>query len=242
MRSKLAFGTTIALFFPLVSPAYAVNRIDLGTIAPAALVKAEFQFKNVGTEDLLLSNAQPSCGCVSLQLDEVTSPQGLGKLSAVFRAPEITGVYAESLDVNTNDSSRKAISLRVQFKVQSAVSLDTDEVRFEKSQNGGSNVVRINVSSSLPGFSPQGLISSNPYVTTRIEKRTQEATYMLIVALQQGVPEGILYATITFATGISTEPEVKVPVFANIERNGVKRKSPASRIQAHEANTKHGAQ
>jgi hypothetical protein len=96
--------------------------------------------------------------------------------------------------------------------------MDADELRFENPSDKNTPARRVSMSSSSNDFSPHDVTSSSAYISAQIEKGTNGA-YSLIINLLKGVPEGILHANITFATGIKAEPQIRLPVYGNIKQH-----------------------
>ena len=81
-------------------------------------VKALFTFKNTGTSDLIIHNAEPSCGCTLGEwTKEPISPGKTGTVTAIFDPKNMTGIIDKTIGVYTNALYSKVIVLELRGEV-----------------------------------------------------------------------------------------------------------------------------
>ena len=81
-------------------------------------VKAIFTFKNTGTTDLIILNAEPSCGCtVGEWTKEPIAPGKTGTVTAIFNPKNIIGIIDKTIGVYTNAQYSKVIVLELRGEV-----------------------------------------------------------------------------------------------------------------------------
>jgi hypothetical protein len=77
--------------------------IDLGTIQEDVIVEKFFEFKNDGTADLLIINAEGSCGCTVPTIPmEPIKPGEKGRISVKYTAKNKAGPQKPIITVTTN--------------------------------------------------------------------------------------------------------------------------------------------
>src|SRR5260221_2073829 len=72
---------------------------DAGTIAKGEKIEAVFVVKNEGTQDLVISEARPSCGCTVASFDKTIKPGQTGKISAAVDTKNFNGPITKSVTV-----------------------------------------------------------------------------------------------------------------------------------------------
>lgn len=85
---------------------------DYGFIMQGDKVKHDFNFRNIGDDDLLITRVKPSCGCTTPSYPkEVIPPGGSGKISVVFDSAGKLGRQIPKIDVYTNYERRLSVKL-----------------------------------------------------------------------------------------------------------------------------------
>ena len=85
---------------------------DYGFIMQGDKVKHDFNFKNIGDDDLLITRVKPSCGCTTPSYPkEIIPPGGSGKISVVFDSAGKLGRQIPKVDVYTNYQRRLTVKL-----------------------------------------------------------------------------------------------------------------------------------
>ena len=79
------------------------TRHDFGVINDGDVVKHDFRFRNVGTQPLLISKVDASCGCTVPSFPkEPVPPGGEGVITAEFNSTNRTGKQSKNLLVFSN--------------------------------------------------------------------------------------------------------------------------------------------
>lgn len=77
--------------------------LDLGTIKEDAIIEKSFEFTNIGERDLVVINAQGSCGCtIPTAPTEPIPPGGKGKIMIKYTAKNKVGPQKPVVTVTTN--------------------------------------------------------------------------------------------------------------------------------------------
>lgn len=77
--------------------------LDLGTIKEDAVIEKSFEFTNIGERDLVVINAQGSCGCtIPTAPTEPIPPGGKGKIMIKYTAKNKVGPQKPVVTITTN--------------------------------------------------------------------------------------------------------------------------------------------
>jgi hypothetical protein len=151
-------------------------QVDLEATLEDKELKAQFPFKNEGTETVTFKEIKSTCGCVSMTVsNQVVPPGASGEVNVVFRPEYRVGVQKRPIMVEFDDAghSRKALYLAVHLpEVLRAEPIALKWERNEKLEPKTATIVtdeKFPVKSLrvLPGLEP----GSQPVATevTRVE-------------------------------------------------------------------------
>lgn len=91
---------------------------DFGVIKPESKVDYTFKFKNTGKEDLVISNAQGSCGCTIPEYPkEAIKPGESGKIKVSFNSAGKSGNQQKSVTITANtEAGKELLTIKAQIK------------------------------------------------------------------------------------------------------------------------------
>lgn len=91
---------------------------DFGVINPDSKVDYTFNFKNTGKEDLIISNAQGSCGCTIPEYPkEAIKPGETGKIKVSFNSAGKSGNQQKSVTITANtEVGKELLTIKAQIK------------------------------------------------------------------------------------------------------------------------------
>ena len=91
---------------------------DFGVINPDSKVDYTFKFKNTGKEDLVISNAQGSCGCTIPEYPkEAIKPGESGKIKVSFNSAGKSGNQQKSVTITANtEVGKELLTIKAQIK------------------------------------------------------------------------------------------------------------------------------
>ena len=87
----------------LVSPVnWKSDMIEVGDIPQNVPKPIEFQFKNTGKSDIVITNVKPTCGCTVADYTKTPiKPGEIGKVTATYNAAN-KGAFTKTITVTTN--------------------------------------------------------------------------------------------------------------------------------------------
>lgn len=193
---------------------------DAGTVAKGERIDAVFAVKNEGTQDLIISDARPSCGCTVASFDKTVKPGQSGKISASVDTKNFSGPITKTVSVISNDPEHPQLNLTIKAIVKPYVELEPQQfIRFSavKGDSAENSLVLI---STEKGFHPTVAQTAQPYVKAEItpagdkDKVAGRAgeQFRLHVTLEPSAPEGLLNVPIKIKTGVEKQPELDIPV------------------------------
>ncbi len=193
---------------------------DAGTVAKGDHVEAVFIVKNSGTQDLVISDARPSCGCTVASFDRTIKPGQTGKITAAVDTKNFSGPITKTVSVVSNDPENPQLALTIKAIVKPYVEVAPQEfVRFSAIK-GDTATQDLILFSAEPDFHPTVGESSQPYVQAQISPAADKekiegktgAQYKLHVTLQANAPVGVLNAPIHVKTGVAKQPDMDIRV------------------------------
>jgi hypothetical protein len=109
---------------PLPAIEFVKTEHDFGTITEGDVVEYSFAFKNTGEAPLVISNAQPSCGCTVPDWTKESIPVGgTGYVKAKFDSKGKPGAQNKSITVFSNSWPKQNV---IRFKAMVAAKPGTD--------------------------------------------------------------------------------------------------------------------
>jgi len=107
---------------------FSEEKYDFGSIKQGDIVDHVFKFKNTGTQPLVISNVQASCGCtIPDWTKEPVAPGKMGMISAKFNSAGKMGMQTKVLTIESNAAAGAAtVSLVGEVKDPTAASATAD--------------------------------------------------------------------------------------------------------------------
>ncbi len=87
--------------------------IDLGNIAQGTPKSVDFEFKNTGKTDVIITNVKASCGCTATDYTKTPVKSGQsGKVTATYNAAN-KGAFTKTITVTTNaDQTPQTLTIK----------------------------------------------------------------------------------------------------------------------------------
>lgn len=97
--------------------AFEMEQHDFGTLKQGTECVTEFKFKNTGKEPLVISNAQPSCGCTVPQWPkEPIKPGESGVIKVKYDSNRV-GPFEKTITITSNAKSQQKI-VKIKGKIE----------------------------------------------------------------------------------------------------------------------------
>jgi len=97
---------------------------NFGQVNEGEKVKYSFVFKNIGNEEVVIVNVQPTCGCtVAGEYDHLVAPGESGNIPVELKTNGYEGEITKLIRVKTNVPGKEDITLTLQGKVSTPISI-----------------------------------------------------------------------------------------------------------------------
>lgn len=101
-----ALSNTAAIFN------WSETSFDFGSVPQGTPVSHEFEFTNTGTEPLIITGVQASCGCtVASYTQDPIAPGAKGYITSTYNAAKI-GVFSKTVTVRANAGENPILTLK----------------------------------------------------------------------------------------------------------------------------------
>ncbi|HUW12971.1 MAG TPA: DUF1573 domain-containing protein [Anaerolineae bacterium] len=199
---------------------------DLGSVEEGSQTDRVLMFRNAGEQELIISQARPSCTCLEVEsLTERVAPGGEGRIALTFDATGLRGGQMYHLFVESNDpvsplavvevvalvkpSSLLVSRRRVYFGEVDASLGATREIFVKDPGDGSLRITDVVAESPNLGVLLGGKAISKPEV--------EETVFPVQVTLEPGLPVGPFEGAITIISNHPKEPRVQIPVVAMVK-------------------------
>jgi hypothetical protein len=111
--SFLALSLGLMSFATISAISWKSESIDVGEIPQGKPKAIVFEFKNTGTSDVVITNAQGSCGCTATDYTKTPIKSGnSGTITATYNAAN-AGAFTKTVTVTTNaETTPKVLTLK----------------------------------------------------------------------------------------------------------------------------------
>jgi hypothetical protein len=108
---------------------------DVGKVAKGEKVKVDFELRNEGAAELLISSVRPTCGCTVASFDEKIAPGGVGRIHAEVDTVDFGGPIAKTITVHSNDPVQPRLTLTIKARIEPQIVTSPGYARFVYVQN-----------------------------------------------------------------------------------------------------------
>ncbi len=208
------------------------REMDFGTKLEGDLCEIDFPFENVGDAPLIISKAQPSCGCTvphimlgGARADDGSAAAetryefgkpipvgGTGKIHVAFNLKGVHGAKVSQVSVFTNDPSGPA-TLRVQANVEPYFVLEPQHLNLGEisKKEGKSGSIKISTT-RVPAFKITGWDPLQPGITVKVEELPNEGkpAAQMSATIGEGANEGTFSSRVALHTDVGRTIDVYV--------------------------------
>lgn len=113
---------------PKLVPVEAIR--DVGKVAKGEKVKVDFELRNDGPVELVITDVHPTCGCTVASFDARIAPGAVGRIHAEMDTVDFSGPIAKTLTVLSNDPVQPRVMLTIKARVEPQVNAFPGYARF----------------------------------------------------------------------------------------------------------------
>ena len=203
--------------------AVAVSPIkDVGSVPKGEKITQDFEIRNDGSTDLVISDVKPACGCTVANYDRTIAPGKTGKVHVVVDTANFSGPVAKGVTVFTNDASNPQVELTVRAKIEPYIAVKPGFARYTivKDEAKEGTIVQ---TLYTPDGSPMDIVKVDspwPYLSVSF-REAQEGERLPDVKVKQwrvetklssDAPVGPLAGYVTVHTSHAKQKLVEIPV------------------------------
>ena len=118
---------------PKLVPVEAIR--DVGKVAKGEKVKVDFELRNDGPVELVITDVHPTCGCTVASFDARIAPGAVGRIHAEIDTVDFAGPIAKTLTVLSNDPVQPRVMLTIKARVEPQIHAFPGYSRFVFVQN-----------------------------------------------------------------------------------------------------------
>jgi hypothetical protein len=91
---------------------------DFGDLKEGLQATYKFKFKNVGKDPLVISEAQPSCGCTvpSYPKEPIAAGES-GEIEVIYNTVDRPGIFTKTINIVSNSDGQPSIQLMIKGNV-----------------------------------------------------------------------------------------------------------------------------
>lgn len=192
----------------------------LGKVYRGAVVDHHVTLKNTGSDTLVVSRVDVSCGCTgSLLSTDHIPPGGTGTLNITFNSRNFRGTVHKTLTVNSNAADHPQLQIEFDGNVVEELMLTPEYLWFQDAAIGERMTKTITITNGgdvpveLTGFSTE-LAGLNTVLTGQTIKPGEKIE--IPVEFTPEKPNPVVADRLTIRTNHPRQKDLVVPVYGNI--------------------------
>jgi hypothetical protein len=189
---------------------------EFGTIMEGQSAEHVFQITNTGQEDLVIASVKPGCGCTVAKFDKVIAPGGTGKIVLTLDSRKMHGPFIKTATVQSNDSVRPNLSLKITGKVLRYVEVQPERV-FLRGYMEDRPKASVKITSNLPEPLVIKLVNAKELTgKTDYELKTLQEGKEYQLDLVNTANVGRYNGKLVLQTNAAQKPTIEIKVYADI--------------------------
>jgi hypothetical protein len=237
MKNTALLLAALLVVSPSLSPAQPKlelpggSKFNLGSVYRGTLAERRITLKNAGTEPLIISRVDVSCGCTGTMISNDHIAAGdTGSLLITFNSKNFRGAVHKTVTINSNDPSQPQTLIQFEGTVIEDVVVMPEYLWFRDAEVGTTATRMLTIKNEgkepllLKKFSSdlQGLAVSLP-----AEPLRPGAALQLPVAYTPAAATPVLAERMTIFTSDPHQSEIVVAVYGNVKPGaGAKEQTP----------------
>jgi hypothetical protein len=215
----ISISTVLALAQPRIDVAGGTS-FNLGTVYKGAVAEHRVTLRNSGTDTLVISRVDVSCGCTGSMLSaDHIPPGGAGTLQVTFNSRNFRGGIHKTLTVNSNAADHPQLLIEFDGTVVEELTVTPEYLWFQDAEVGQRRAKSVviknegNVPVELTGFSTE-LAGLNTVLPGKPIKPGEQIELPVEFVPEKSNP--VVADRITIRTNHPRQKELVVPVYGNI--------------------------
>lgn len=195
------------------------TKFDLGSVYRGAMAERRIILKNSGTDTLIISRVDVSCGCTGTMVsNDHIAPADTGTLLITFNSKNFRGPVHKTVTVNSNDPAQPQALIQFEGTVVENVVVTPEYLWFQDAEVGAKNTRILTIKNDgkerlvLKGYSSdlKGLTLSLPSGPIQ-----PGASVQLPVVYTPEAANPVLAERMTITTSDPHQPQIVVALYGN---------------------------
>ena len=192
---------------------------DFGRISAGVVVKHSYIFTNVGDQQLIITNVQPTCGCTAAaDWSRQVEPGNIGTIPIQFNSANFGGPVTKMITVVCNDKTQPTVHLQIKGTIWKPIDVTPAYavINVPPECAGGSATIKIlnNAEEALTLGTPE---VNQPGFGVEIKTNQPGKEYELVVSTVPPLKPGNVQAEIKIPTSSTNTPTLTVRTWANVQ-------------------------
>jgi len=196
-------------------------KIDFGALNRGTIAERKVTLKNVGTDTLVISRVDASCGCTGTMVsDQRIKPGGTGTVMITFNSKNFSGPVHKTVTIHSNTVEGTTTVIEFVAEVVEEISLEPSAIWFRDAQVGVASTSTILVKNQ--GKSPLKLTG----VKTQLEGLTlrlpEDAiapgeSVRLVAEYKPAAARPVLSDGVFITTSSNAQPQLYIQIYGNVK-------------------------
>ncbi|MCF6156603.1 MAG: DUF1573 domain-containing protein [Candidatus Brocadia sp.] len=186
---------------------------DFGKIYMGEIVKHGFKFKNLGSDELIVTSVKSSCGCTAALVSKSNLLTGEeGEVQIKFNPGRFVGRVTKSVTVNSNDPKNSTYKLTITGEIIEEVRVSPKQINFGIIRKGDSCTRNIEIK-TIPELKIEvkKVESPNPYITLTQNKTADNNVHSYQVSIEKYDFIGKFNGIVFFYTTSNRQERIDIP-------------------------------
>jgi hypothetical protein len=157
------------------------KRHDFGNVYERESFVHTFDVKNIGTEDLIIEDVHPACGCTVAEFDSIIAPGQTGKITLDLDGSRVSGDFNKSAAITSNDPEHPKISVSMGGHILQYIDVEPARVYLRSAHGKGvEREITIKANEQEAAFKILGVSSTiDDKITYRVDQSSQPGVYKI---------------------------------------------------------------
>lgn len=197
------------------------TRIDFGALNRGTVAERKLTLKNVGTDTLVISRVDASCGCTGTMMsDQRIKPGGTGTLMITFNSKSFSGPVHKTVSIHSNTVEGTTTVIEFVAEVVEEVSVEPTALWFRDAQVGvlSSATVLVRNQGKTP-FKLTGVKTQLEGLTLELPQDPIEPgkSARITAGFKPSAARPVLSDGVFITTTSNAQPQLYIQIYGNVK-------------------------
>lgn len=202
------------------------NSYDWGKVGPKdSPLKTKVKIKNVGNEQLLITNVKPSCGCTTAPLDkDKLAPGETATIDVSFNVGERAGVNSKTIRITSNDPANSTTIFRLSADVQKEITVEPAYFAFNQMEVGKEETSKVTIKNTGKKSLTLSNVTKSPSelkLNISGSKTLKPGESFEVVAKVTPSAPGYMNCWVKIKTSSVDDPEISISGYGSVKESPI---------------------